>query len=127
MKGWKLQYLGRTDSSIVVAERPGSARVAGFRNEINFPLVDRLEVYRGKAYDVNYVAGKAFKGAIIGLGVGGVAGFAGDMTNHSGDGGSAPLGTYLGAIAGSVIGGVVGLVRGTRGSSLWVPVTFHGR
>ena len=122
LSGWKLQYLGRTDSSAVVAERRGSARVVGFRNEMPFRVIDRIDVNAGSEYDGNRFLLKTLKGGGIGLLTGialGAASVASEQEN-------AIYAVSILPQAGAVIGGVIGAVNGLRGHTKWRPVDFWG-
>lgn len=120
LKGWKLRYLGRTDTSLVVAERPGSAPVAGFHNEMPFSRVERLELSSGKRFSGERVGKGVLAGAAIG-GLTGVFSAAVAAAATVGDEGlvlpAIAFGT-LGAAAGGVIGGVVG----AQGVTVWTQV-----
>jgi hypothetical protein len=125
LNGWKLQYLGRTDTSAVVAERRGSARVVGFRNEMPFRVIDRIDVNAGREYNEgNRFLLKTLKGGGIGL-LTGVALAATLIASDRQNEGSIYAIVVL-PQAGAFIGSLVGAVNGLRGNTKWRPVDIWG-
>jgi hypothetical protein len=123
LNGWKLQYLGRTDTSAVVAERRGSAPVVGFRNEMPFRVIDRIDVAAGREYNGgNRFLLKTLKGGGIGLLTGlalGAASVASEQEN-------AIYALIVLPQAGAFIGSLIGAVNGLRGQTKWRPVDIWG-
>jgi hypothetical protein len=124
LNGWKLEYLGRTDTSIVFAERKGSAHVAGFRNEIAYDRIQRLELNRGKDYD----AGRIFRKTLKGGGIGFLAGAAliGAAVASGPDNDGDAVGIVVVPLFGASVGGIVGGILGMRGATQWTPVRLGG-
>ena len=120
LNGWKLEYLGRTDTSIVVAERRGSVRVAGLRNEIAYDRIQRLEVNRGKDYDGGRIFRKTLKGAGIGFLAGAVL-LGASIASDPGNEGNA-VAIFVVPPFGAAVGGIVGGILGMRGATQWIPI-----
>ena len=125
LNGWKFQYLGRTDTSAVVAERRGSARVVGFRNEMPFRVIDRIDVNAGTTYgEGNRFLLKTLKGGGIGF-LAGVA-LAGAAIVADSENEATAYAIIIFPQAGAVLGGLVGAIDGLRGQAKWRPVDFWG-
>ena len=125
LSGWKLRYLGRTDTSLLLAERSGSRRIEGFRGEIASSQIDRVEVRTG----TTYVPGRAGRMFLRGIGVGAVTGALSGMIlseaactvpNCETEMTMIGLGV-LGGIAGGVIGGAIG----SHSVTVWTQVRIR--
>jgi hypothetical protein len=123
LKGWKLQYLGRTDTSVVVAERLGSAPVPGFRNEIPFSRIERFEVNQGKAYDGRRFLRRTLKGGGLGLVAGALLVGAALATDPDNEGNAYAI--IILPPAGLAIGALVGGVLGLQRTTIWQPVSLR--
>jgi hypothetical protein len=120
LEGWKLDYHGATDTSLIVGERMGSARLAAFRPEIPFSNLTRLEANRGRISSPGYFASRLLIGALSGVIIGGVTGHLIDSSYPVNEGmATLVLGT-IGLTSGTIIGGAVGLY----GRPSWEPVDF---
>src|SRR4051812_19381074 len=51
LSGWRLEYVGRTDTTILLAERSGSKLVGGFSGVIPVSAIDRVEVRTGTIHE----------------------------------------------------------------------------
>lgn len=120
LKGWKLLYLGRDDSTVSIGERPGSARIANFTTRMALSRIDRIEVNAGRVSDPNRVFRRTLKGALIG-GLAGVV-FAGSAALADPDNEGNGYALIIVPQAGALVGGAVGLVNGLRRPTLWKPV-----
>jgi hypothetical protein len=128
LKGLRLAYLGRTDTSLMFAEHRGSFQLNGFRDEIPARRIDRLEVYRGLRFDGHRIGHGILKGAGIGLLSGVVTGLAAGLAvpdEGGGHGGYALLGAMVFGTYGTLAGGAIGGLVGMRGTSQWAPVILR--
>lgn len=129
LDGWRLQFLGRTDTSVVVAERPGSVRVVGLSGEIQMKDLDRLELKQGRRPAWDRLGPRMLKGAGIGAGValttalivGATRGGASDSDIAVGPVGAAVLIGGPGALIGSIVGGASVILGTTR----WTPIRIR--
>ena len=125
LDGWKLQYLGRTDTTVVLAERSGSVRIADFHNEMSFASLEKMEVRTGKKLDVDRIIVNTAKGTGIGLLAGIVLGGALLAADSQSEG------SFYGAVAvaevGPIVGALVGAMTGFSGSGSWRPVQILRR
>ena len=122
LRGWKLLYIGATDTSVVLGQRFGSAPIKDFRNEIAMASITQLEVRRGRNGLGNSVVKNAAKGALLGTAIALVGGFMLGSMAEGGDGGEAFYLPIAAAPWGAMIGGTIGGMTGVGGTTVWVPV-----
>ena len=121
LNGWKFNYLGATDTSLVIAERRGSASLANFRPEIPLSRVIRLEANQGRKFSSGHFATRLLYGAVCGALVGGLTGYMLDSSAPVNEGMATMILGTLGLTSGTVIGGAVGLY----GRVSWEPVEYR--
>lgn len=121
LSGWKVTYLGRTDTSIVVAQRSGSVAIEGFRNEIPMSRIDRIEAGQGTRWDPYHARRCVLAGAGIGALAGAVAGMIAG-SGHAGAESETELAVIafggVGALSGMIVGGMVA----SHGVTVWTQV-----
>ena len=131
-RGTRVRITPSTPSSVIVGELIGASdsvlvvRTQGYRGDVTIAraAVMRLEVSRGTRRHTS-----AGWGALIGMGIGGLAGFAAGEDRCGGDAWfciKRPLAAVLGGATGVATGSLIGLIVGSfeRWSDSAVPVSL---
>jgi hypothetical protein len=131
-RGTRVRITPSTPSSVIVGELIGASdsvlvvRTQGYRGDVTIAraAVMRLEVSRGTRGHTS-----AGWGALIGMGIGGLAGFAAGEDRCGGDAWfciKRPLAAVLGGATGVATGSLIGLIVGSfeRWSDSAVPVSL---
>lgn len=131
-RGTRVRITPSTPSSVIVGELIGASdsvlvvRTQGYRGDVTIfrSAVMRLEVSRGTRRHTS-----AGWGALIGMGIGGLAGFAAGEDRCGGDAWfciKRPLAAVLGGATGVATGSLIGLIVGSfeRWSDSAVPVSL---
>jgi hypothetical protein len=121
LNGWKLLYLGRTDTSIVLTERAGSAPAPGFRNEIAWNQIDLLQLNSGRRLNASHAGASVLKG----IGLGGLIGASFGLVALAGQAEEAYVAPIAFGTLGAFTGGIAGLVAGVNGGTVWTEIRIR--